>query len=139
MKKIVKLTESDLVRIIKKIVKEQPDSKFDTPYNKGFLSNSAKNSATNKPTNFRAKATVNGDSYGEFPVVKFTVSGSNVKMFFIFKDYYDKEKLLYVNNFQGPIYDANTNKIEFAEADFNNINNQNYKQISKSQNIPIVN
>jgi hypothetical protein len=143
MKKIVKLTEQDLVRIIKKVIQEQPDSKFDTPYNKAFVSNSAKNKpttnkpTTNKPTNFNATAVVEDDMYMEFPVVKFTVSGSNVKMFFNDDSYSSGTKFLYVNNFGGPIYDTSTNKVIYRDSNFQNINNGNYKQISKSQNIPM--
>jgi len=36
MKKIIRLTESDLTRIIKRVISEQPDSHFDTAYNKKF-------------------------------------------------------------------------------------------------------
>jgi hypothetical protein len=37
MKKIIKLKESDLINIIKRVLNEQPDSKFDTPYNKELM------------------------------------------------------------------------------------------------------
>jgi len=43
MKKIIKLTESDLINIVKRVLEEQPDEKFDTPYNKELMRN------TNKP------------------------------------------------------------------------------------------
>ena len=37
MKKIIKLTESDLMNIVKRVLEEQPDEKFDTPYNKELM------------------------------------------------------------------------------------------------------
>lgn len=37
MKKIIKLTESDLINIVKRVLEEQPDEKFDTPYNKELM------------------------------------------------------------------------------------------------------
>ena len=38
MKKIIRLTESDLTRIIKRVISEQiPDSRFETEYNKKFM------------------------------------------------------------------------------------------------------
>ena len=39
MKKVIKITESDLIRIVKRVLEEQPDEKFDTPYNKEFIRN----------------------------------------------------------------------------------------------------
>lgn len=44
MKKVIKLTESDLIKIIKRVMVEQPDEKFDTPYNKKMIKD------FNKPT-----------------------------------------------------------------------------------------
>jgi hypothetical protein len=38
MKKVIKLTETDLINIVKRVLNEQPDQKFDTPYNKGLMS-----------------------------------------------------------------------------------------------------
>ena len=37
MKKVIKLTESDLINIVKRVLEEQPDEKFDTPYNKKMI------------------------------------------------------------------------------------------------------
>lgn len=37
MGKVIRLTESDLVRIVNKVIWEQPDSKFDTPHNKELM------------------------------------------------------------------------------------------------------
>jgi hypothetical protein len=37
MKKVIKLTESDLINIVKRVLEEQPDTKFDTPHNKEFM------------------------------------------------------------------------------------------------------
>ena len=42
MKKIIKLTESDLINIVKRVLEEQPDEKFDTLYNKEFMRNANK-------------------------------------------------------------------------------------------------
>jgi len=42
MKKVIKLTESDLINIVKRVLEEQPDQKFDTPYNKELLRNANK-------------------------------------------------------------------------------------------------
>ena len=42
MKKVIKLTESDLINIVKRVLKEQPEEKFDTPYNKELMRNANK-------------------------------------------------------------------------------------------------
>jgi hypothetical protein len=42
MKKVIKLTESDLIKIVKRVLEEQPDEKFDTPYNKQLMKNANK-------------------------------------------------------------------------------------------------
>jgi hypothetical protein len=42
MKKVIKLKESDLIRIVKRVLEEQPDNKFDTPYNKELMKNANK-------------------------------------------------------------------------------------------------
>lgn len=120
MKKVIRLTEQQLANIVKKVVDSQ---KNQINYN--------------KPTNFKAEAIVEDDMLMEFPVVKLNVSGSNVKMFFNDVSLGSGKRLLYVNNFEGPIYDASTNKIAYRDSFFQNIGKQNYKQISKSQNIPV--
>lgn len=43
MKKVVRLSESDLNRIVRKVLNEQPDEKFDTPYNKKLLKQYSEN------------------------------------------------------------------------------------------------
>lgn len=42
MKKVIKLTESDLLNIVKRVINEQSDEKFDTPYNKELMRNTNK-------------------------------------------------------------------------------------------------
>jgi hypothetical protein len=138
MKKIIRLTEQDLVRLVRKIVKEQPDEKFDTPYNKEFMRNS-KNKKTNTtnintPTNFKAMATVEDDMVMEFSVINFTVDGDRVDMFII--DPVSKKRL-YVTNFDGPIYDPSNSKVVYKNSIFQNVNKRNYNQIAKSKNIPV--
>jgi hypothetical protein len=138
MKKTIRLTEQDLVRLVKKIIKEQPDEKFDTPYNKELMRNSQnlqKNTANiNKPSNFKAEANVEDDMMMDFPVIEFTIDYDKVDMFII--DPVSKKRL-YVTDFKGPIYDPSNSKTIYKNSYFTNINKQNYKQIAKSNNIPI--
>ena len=118
MRKIVRLTEQDLVKLVKKVVKEQ-------------------SSLNKKTSNFKAYAHVEGDMVMEFPVVSFTDGnryGAGVVMNIIHPV---NNKELYVKNFEGPIYDFTTKKMVYTSSDFSNINVKNYKQIAQSQNIPV--
>jgi hypothetical protein len=118
MKKIIRLTEQDLVKLVKKVVKEQ-------------------SSLNKKPSNFKAYAHVEGDMVMEFPVVSFTDGnryGEGIVMNIIHPV---NNKELYVKNFEGPIYDFTTKKMVYTSSDFSNINVKNYKQIAQSQNIPV--
>ncbi len=111
MKKVVRLTESDLVRLVKRVIYEQP-----------ILRPGMKQ--------FEAEAYTEDDAITPYYVSKFVTSGSNVKM-------YLENNTLYSINFHGPLYDARTNKIVEPRAGFINVDEKNYKQIAKQYNIPL--
>lgn len=113
MKKVVKLTEQDLVRLVKKIIKEDV---------KGYLTT----------------ANVEGDMVIEFYVNAFNVTLSGIYMMITEvstgKKYYVKSKGDY---FGGPIYDRTLKNIAYKDSDFGEITPKNYKQIAKQNNIPV--
>ena len=113
MEKVIKLTEQDLVRLVKKIIKEDV---------KGYLTT----------------ATVEDDMVIEFYVNSFNITLSGVYMMITEvstgKKYYVKSVSGY---FGGPIYDRVTKKIVFTDSYFGEITPKNYKQIAKQNNIPV--
>jgi len=110
MKKIVRLTEQDLVTLVKKVIKEQSN-------------------------NFKAQATVEGDMVMEFPVIQLKEWGKDVYM-----EIKDPQtgKQLTVTNFKGPIVFAGTSKVQYRDSYFSNISLKNWNQIASKYNIPVV-
>jgi hypothetical protein len=122
MKKIVKLTEGQLLDIIKQVIKESE------------ASIAAPNPQTTAPNQFKAQATVEGDMVMSFPVTGFSDIYGTITMEMI--DPVSKEKL-YVSNFRGAIYKENNTK-KYTQATFTNIGLKNYNDIWKKYNIPGV-
>lgn len=85
-------------------------------------------------TSFKANAVVEMDMEMNFPVKGFQVVNGKVVMTMMDPV---TNKMLYVVNFGGPIYDKNTKQKEYQIAFFQNIDNKNYMQIAKSNGIPI--
>jgi len=113
MKRVIKLTESDLIKILKKVISEQ-----------------------SKPSNiFYAEGTVEDDMIMSFPVTEMSYVGGTVMMNMI--DPETKEKL-YVSNFKGPIYSQKNNAKKYRSVNFHNISLKNYNQIVKQYNIPFM-
>ena len=87
-------------------------------------------------SSFKAQATVEDDMVMEFSVVDIQYSkGSGVNM--RIKDQTDGNKLLYVNNFEGPIFDVQSGKKKYTDSIFTNINSNNWKSIAKQNKIPV--
>lgn len=113
MTKVVRLTEQDLVRLIKKVIKEDITA----------------------PNTFKARATVEEDMVMEFPVTKFIVFPSGIWM--VMTDPQTKKSIL-VQNFGGKIHNSRPfSEIVYTDSSFSNINSKNYQQIAKQYNIPI--
>ena len=110
MKKVIRLTESDLVRLVKRIINEEE----------------------NMSSNFKAEANVEDDRLMSFPVISLSDVSGNVRM--TIQDPSDKSEL-YVNNFKGPIYDKKTNKVRYTRCWFNNIDKSNYSAIASEYGI----
>jgi hypothetical protein len=111
MKKIVRLTEQDLVTLVKKVIKEQSN-------------------------NFKAQATVEGDMVMEFPVVKFKeFSANDVEMTIL--DPVSKEQLVVVN-FMGKITINGKNRVKYTDSYFSNISLKNWNQIASKYKIPVL-
>ena len=123
MKKIIRLTESDLINLVNRVIKEQ--SVVGAP-NMGTISKS--NTVSN--SKFKAQATVEDDMIMEFPVVKFHYDASGVDMFFK-----EGNVLLNVHNFEGPIFKGLSKK--YIDSYFSNIDSKNWKSIAKKYNIPV--
>jgi hypothetical protein len=113
MSKIVKLNEQDLVRLVKRVIKEQLQSE----------------------SKFKAEGVVEDDMMMSFPVTEISYVDDTVNMTMI--DPVSKEKL-YVTNFRGPIYSGKNNTKKYRDVSFNNINMKNYNQIAKQFNIPFL-
>ena len=112
MKKIVRLTESDLVRIVKRVLNED------------------------QPSNLKVRAIVEGDMSMELKVTRFEEVDGGVTMYM---DYYPRNgsvEKLYVVNFKGPIYDEKTDKIRYTRSSFNDINKNNWGNFSSKYNVP---
>jgi hypothetical protein len=114
MSKVVRLNEQDLVKLIKKILKEDV-TKYTTP------------------------ATVEEDMLMEFTVNAFNVTLSGVYMMMTGPD----NKKYYVIGkrdtglFGGPIYDRAARKVAYTDSDFPKINLNNYQKIAKQYGISI--
>lgn len=113
MKKIVRLTESDLVRIVRRVLNED------------------------QPSNLKVRAVVEGDMFMEFKVTRFAEVDGTVTMYM---DFYDslnrKVEKLYVVNFKGPIYDEKTNKIKYRSSSFNDIDKNNWGDLGWKYKVP---
>jgi len=87
------------------------------------------------PISFKAKATVEGDMVMEFPVVDINYSkGGYVDM--RIKDPINGD-ILFVQNFEGPIFKAENSSKKYKSSYFTNINTKNWKTIAKQNNIPV--
>lgn len=128
MKKIVRLNESDLINIVKKILKEQSSVGVNKkkPISKSLTG-----------SNFKAEANVEDDMVMQFPVVEFWVGNRGVEMFFKDVTKGNNNKILKVYNFEGPIFDELGNRKIYRDSAFMNINSNNWKNIAKKNNIPV--
>jgi hypothetical protein len=113
MKKIIRITESELISLVKEIIKEESQS-------------------ANK---FKAEGVVDGNKRMSFPVTEMSYVDGDVNMNMI--DPISKEKL-YVVNFRGPIYNAKNTVTKYRNVNFTNINIKNYSQIAKQFGIPFM-
>ena len=87
------------------------------------------------PISFKAEATVEGDMVMEFPVVDINYSkGGYVDM--RIKDPINGD-ILFVQNFEGPIFKAENSSKKYKSSYFTNINTKNWKTIAKQNNIPV--
>ena len=78
---------------------------------------------------------VEDDMYMDFPVKDIQVVNGKVMM--TFTDPTDN-KLLFVIDFYGPIYDRKTKAKVYQDSSFQNINGKNYQQVAKTHGIPML-
>jgi hypothetical protein len=112
MKRKIKLTEQELVKLIERIISEQSGM-------------------------FKAEAIVEDDMLIKFSVVEFKYVDGDVEMILKNPLRSNSTDLLSVWNFKGPIYDSKTNQKVYRDSSFSNINKNNYKEISRRYNIPL--
>jgi|688.fasta_scaffold322426_3 hypothetical protein len=87
------------------------------------------------PSSFKAEATVEGDMVMEFPVVDINYNkGGYVDM--RIKDPINGD-ILFVQNFEGPIFKAENSSKKYKSSYFTNINTKNWKTIAKQNKIPV--
>lgn len=112
----MRLTEQELVKLVKKILKEDIGK-------------------------FTTTATVEGDMVMEFKVDGFNVTASGVYM--MVTDWKNKKYFVIgkrgERSFGGPIYDRATKKIAFTDSYFGEITLNNYQKIAKQYGIPVNN
>jgi hypothetical protein len=117
MKKIVRLTENDLNRLVKRVINEMD----------------------NVPQ-FKATATVEGDMMMEFTVIEVSEISGYINL--TLKD--SNGQILRVSSpknksfIGGPIYDNKTNKTVYRDSYFNNINQKNIMNIIDNNKIPFT-
>lgn len=131
MGKIVRLTESDLVRLVKKVIKEQNTqygSFGNNPYNPLMDQNL-------KGPHFEIDATVEGDMLITFDVYGFIVQNGKVGM--IMKEQGDETSLI-VYNFGGPIFDKKTNNKVYTDVSFGTIGPDNYMSMAKKNGVSVI-
>jgi hypothetical protein len=133
MKKVVRLTETDLVKLVKKVIEEQNTQYGSFGYNPyNLLSNKKMSAVQNKPSTFNAEALVEDDMIMKFPVKGFSdIDGTIVMTIFDSS----KNKDLVVSDFNGPIYDAKTGKKIYTDSNFRNVGMKNWNQIANRYNI----
>lgn len=86
-------------------------------------------------SSFKARATVEGDMVTEFPVVDIHYNkGGYVSM--RIKDPINGD-VLFVQNFEGPIFNAENSSKKYKNSYFTNINSKNWKTIAKQNKIPV--
>jgi hypothetical protein len=96
MKNTIRLTEQDLVRLVKRVIKEQAKAIHGVPSKK-----------PGQPSKqFKAEGVVEDDMMMSFPVTQMSYVDGTVNMTMV--DPVSKEKL-YVINFRGPIYSGKNN------------------------------
>lgn len=133
MKKIIRLTESDLINLVNRVLQEQ--SVAGAP-NMGVISK-PKTKSIGGGNNFKAEANVEDDMVMQFPVVEFWYGNQGVEMFFKDVTKGNGNKILKVYNFEGPIFDELGNKKIYRDSVFINVNLDNWKNIAKKNNIPV--
>jgi hypothetical protein len=100
-----------------------------------WVKDKVKSILPNSGSSFKAEATVEGDMVMEFPVVDIHYSkGGYVDM--RIKDPIDGD-ILFVQNFEGPIFKAENSSKKYKSSYFTNINTKNWKTIAKQNNIPV--
>jgi len=125
VKNTIRLTEQDLVRLVKRVIKEQAKAIHGVPLKK-----------PGQPSKqFKAEGVVEDDMMMSFPVTQMSYVDGTVNMTMV--DPVSKEKL-YVINFRGPIYSGKNNTKKYRDVNFSNINMKNYSQIAKQFNIPFM-
>lgn len=133
MKKIIRLTEGDLVNLVKRVIKEQNTnlSSFgDIPYN-------PMQTKLTEKSGFQTDAVVEGDMYMSFTVLGFIVKGNNIGMVIKEDPRLEPKGTLIVYNFGGPIFDYNTKKQIYTDSMFRSINKNNFMKIANQNNIPV--
>lgn len=120
-KKTIRVTESQLVGIISKIINEQT---FNQPLTSSFT----------------ASAIVEDDMMMRFHIDKFAYIDGSLMMYITSP--VKEGEVLYVstvnNKFGGPIYSAKTNRPIYSRSIFRNITPQNYKEIAQKYNIRMI-
>ena len=119
MKKIIKLTENDLIKLVKKVIQEQNMG------NKGL----------------EISATVEGDMSMTFRVLEFVIQNGKIGMVLKHKDAplgKDPNRVLVVYNFGGPIFDKKTGQKIYTDVSFGNIGSDNFMNLAKQNGIPVT-
>jgi hypothetical protein len=129
MKKIIRLTESDLINLVNRVIKEQ--SVVGAP-NMG-MTKKIPNNKKLANSNFKAEATVEDDMLMQFPVIQI----NNYEVVEMFLKDPISGKVLLVKNFGGPIYAENGKTKIYRDSSFNNITSKNWRTIATKYKIPV--
>lgn len=134
MKKIIRLTENDLIKLVNRVINEQ-----NTQY--GSFGNNPYNPLQiqlNTNSKFETDANVEEDMLMTFIVLGFIVKENKVGMVIKEKDFLTAtESLKIVYDFSGPIFDYNTKKQIYTDSYFGYVNRNNFMKIASQNNIPV--